>query len=93
MANKTYPQQPAEWRSAIEDGIGASRVRAQHAYHTGQFPYGQLEDWLRRAFGTGFHPDFVPALLRNIKGLVAWAYGEGDEPHWPGSDDEHPGLA
>ncbi len=87
MIDGTYPQEPAEWRSAIEDGIGLDEMKAGEAYRTGQFPYDRLEHWIREAFGAGFHPDFVPALLRNIRGLVAWAYGEGEEPYWPGSDE------
>ena len=88
MVDETYPQEPAEWRSAIEVGIGLSEMEAQEAYRLGEFPYGRLKDWIREAFGAGFHPDFVPALLRNVKGLVAWVYGEAGEPSWPGSDQD-----
>jgi hypothetical protein len=88
MADHTYPQQPAEWRSAIQDGIGLSEGAGCRACQTGEFPYGRLELWIQEAFREGFSPDFVPALLRNIQGLVGWVYGQGDEPSWPGSDDE-----
>jgi hypothetical protein len=88
MANSRYPQNPAEWRSAIQDGIGVGEIQGREAFHAGKFPYEELEQWIREAFGKAFSPDFVPALLRNIRGLVAWVYGDGVEPYWPGSDIE-----
>ena len=88
MENQTYPQNPEEWLVAIQDGIGISRSQGQSAYQEGKFPYKQLEQWIRKTFSEGFSPDFVPALLRNIHGLVAWVYGNGEEPFWPGSDDK-----
>jgi hypothetical protein len=86
--DSTYPQEPAEWQSAIEDGIGLSAIEGRKAYQAGAFPYEQLERWIRGTFSQGFSPDFVPALLRNVKGLVAWVYGGGGEPSWPGSDQD-----
>ena len=86
MTNGTYPQNPEEWRSTIQDGIGVGVIEGQEAYQAAKFPYNQLEHWIREAYSAGDSPDFVPALLRNIKGLVAWVYGDGDEPCWPGSD-------
>ena len=88
MTDSTYPQEPAEWQSAIQEGIGLSAIEGREAYRAGEFPYQQLEQWIRGTLSQGFSPDFVPALLRNVKGLVAWVYGEGGEPYWPGSDDE-----
>jgi hypothetical protein len=88
MANSTYPQEPAEWQSAIQDGIGVSGIEGQRAYRAGKFPYEKLEQWIQETFSEDFSPDFVPALLRNVKGLVAWVYGDGGEPSWPGSDTE-----
>ncbi len=95
MAHGTYPQNPEEWQSAIQDGIGVGRIEGQEAYHAGRFPHEELASWIREAYSGGCSPDFVPALLRNIKGLVAWVYGDGGEPSWPGSDfdveDQAPG--
>ena len=88
MTNGAYPQNPAEWRSAIQDGIGLCGSEGRDAYTAGQFPYEELAQWMREAYSEGFSPDFVPALLRNIRGLVTWVYGEGGEPSWPGSDRE-----
>jgi hypothetical protein len=88
MTDSTYPQEPAEWQSAIQEGIGLSAIESRNAYQAGAFPYGELERWIRGTFSQGFSPDFVPALLRNVKGLVAWVYGEGSEPSWPGSDQD-----
>jgi hypothetical protein len=88
MTDSTYPQEPAEWQSAIQEGIGVSAMDGRKAYRAGVFPYEQLEQWIRETFNQGFSADFVPALLRNVKGLVAWVYGDGDEPSWPGSDHD-----
>ena len=88
MKNNPYPQEPAEWLTAIQDSIGVSAAEGQEAYQAGKFPYDKLEQWIREAFSEGFSPDFVPALLRNVKGLVAWVYGGRSEPYWPGSDSE-----
>ncbi len=82
-----YPQNPIEWQSAIFQGIGISKSEGQKKYLSRTFPYHQLEQWIRNTFSEGFSPDFIPALLRNIKGLVAWVYGGEKEPSWPHSDD------
>ncbi|MFX0095205.1 MAG: hypothetical protein ACFFBD_25955 [Candidatus Hodarchaeota archaeon] len=89
MAKRNYPQNPEEWQSAISNGIGLSGSEGQSRYQSRTFPYRQLEQWIQRTFSKGFSPNFVPALLRNIKGLVAWVYGGEEEPFWPGSDDEN----
>lgn len=88
MGNDTYPQNPAEWRLAIQDGTGLLEQDGRKAYQLGDFPYERLEDWIRDTYCESYHPDFVPALLRNIRGLVGWVYGTGGEPSWPGSDDD-----
>jgi hypothetical protein len=88
MTDTAYPQEPAEWQSAIQEGTGVSATEGRKAYQAGVFPYGELERWIQDTFSQGFSPDFVPALLRNVKGLVAWVYGEGGEPSWPGSDQD-----
>jgi hypothetical protein len=88
MTHSTYPQDPADWQSATQEGIGLSAIEGRNAYRAGKFPYQELERWIRGTFSQGFSPDFVTALLRNVKGLVAWVYGEGGEPYWPGSDKQ-----
>ena len=88
IMKKTYPQNPQEWREAIEDGLGLTPSEAQDAYRVGVFPVEQLELWLESTYRQGYSADFVPALQRNIKGLVAWAYGSESEPYWPGSDGD-----
>ena len=44
--------------------------------------------WIRIEFSSdkGYNPSFIPALLRNIKGLISWTYGDGLEPDWSGQD-------
>jgi hypothetical protein len=88
MKQKRYPQNPDEWRTAIQTGLGLSETEAQEAYQAGDFSLKQLERWLQSAFGQDYSSDFLPALQRNIKGLVDWAYGEEGEPYWPGSDHD-----
>jgi hypothetical protein len=85
---KTYPQNPRAWQSAIQNGIGISKTQAQKALQDDAFPYRQLEHWIKTTFKEGFSSDFIPALLRNIQGFVIWVYGDGEEPYWPGSDDQ-----
>lgn len=91
MADKTYPRQPDEWRSAIQDGIGLSEDAGRSACERGEFPFEKLEEWIQTTFSEGYTAGFAPALLRNIRGLVSWVFGGGSEPSWPGSDDENPG--
>jgi len=88
MSNHTYPQNPIEWRAAIRDGIGVNAIKGKNALKDGRFPYEKLEQWIRDTYSEGYSTDFVPALLRNIKGLVAWVYGDAGEPFWPRSDDD-----
>lgn len=88
MTNNPYPREPSEWQAAIRDGIGVSGEEGQEAYRSGRFPYEKFAQWIRETYTEGYSPDFVPALLRNIKGLVAWVYGSKSEPYWPGSDRE-----
>jgi hypothetical protein len=85
---KEYPQNPDEWQSSIQRGIGLNKAAGQLAYHGEAFPYKELENWIKDTFSQGYHPDFVPALLRNIKGLVGWVYGDREEPSWSGSDSK-----
>jgi hypothetical protein len=88
IMQKRYPQNPKEWREATEYGLGLTPPEAQDAYRAGAFPVEQLELWLQSTYQQGYSSEFLPALQRNIKGLVAWAYGNENEPYWPGSDDD-----
>ncbi|MFW9779331.1 MAG: hypothetical protein ACFFE8_10805 [Candidatus Heimdallarchaeota archaeon] len=83
-----YPQNREEWQNAIYAGIGLSKPEGETRYQSQEFPYSDLEKWIQRSYSRGFHPDFVPALLRNIKGLVAWVYGGRNEPNWSQADKE-----
>jgi len=84
---KSYPLNPKEWRTAIQQGLGINRKEAQIAYQADQFPYEQLEQWLMSTYKQGYNADFIPALRRNIKGLIGWVYADESEPYWPGSDE------
>jgi len=82
-----YPTTAAEWRDAIDSGLRLPGGAGADALKEGSFPYDQLSTWIERTFSDGFSPEFVPALLRNSRGLTAWAYGNGPEPFWPESDE------
>ncbi len=87
METKSYPKNPQEWRDAIQQGLGLNNDEAQMAYQAERFPYKHLEQWLMSTYKQGYSSDFIPALRRNLKGLVGWVYGGESEPYWPGSDD------
>lgn len=91
MKTKTpsYPQNADEWHSAITHGFGLTPEEGKAQHQTGTFPFEAFTVWLRQEFRAdkGYNPDFVPALIRNRKGLVAWLYGNGSEPYWPGQDE------
>lgn len=84
-----YPQTSDEWRSAIASGFGLSPAEGITKYEAGIFPFDDFLVWLEKEFSAdkGYSSDFVPALVRNLKGLVAWIYGKGSEPYWPGHDN------
>lgn len=83
-----YPQSAGEWRTVITRGFGLSSSKGKARYKAGTFPFEDLASWLRQEFGAsrGYSVDFVPALVRNLRGLVAWVYGDASEPYWPGRD-------
>ncbi len=86
MPEMDYPQSPTEWQAAIEAGIEVPIEEGSEALADGTFPYAKLADWVRVTYDKRIGPDFVAAVLRNIRGLVAWAYGDKSEPYWPGSE-------
>lgn len=90
MEQPTFPQDREAWQTAVADGLDLPPAQAEAAYERGEFPYAQLAQWLQTTYSAeaGYSPAFVPALLRNIKGLVAWVYGRGSEPYWPGTDED-----
>jgi hypothetical protein len=82
-----YPQDAQGWRDLIERELNIKESEGRSAHKAGIFPYETLEVWIKSKFSDGYHPSFVPALLRNILGFVNWVYGSGKEPSWPGSDE------
>ena len=85
-----YPRTPAEWYRAIEQGIGLTSESGKALHEANAFPFDALLTWMEQVYGEdrGYNPDFVPALTRNIKGLVSWVYGTGSEPSWSGHDPQ-----
>jgi len=84
MAN--YPETGLAWREAMEGGIGLASAEGTWLHAEGTFPYERVERWVRETYAE-IGPDFIDAVVRNLRGLVDWAYGAGSEPFWPGSDD------
>ena len=85
----SYPQKVDEWREAISKALGLTPEEAKLRLRKGTFPFDDLAIWIQEEFSPdkGYSPDFIPALIRNCKGLIAWAYGDGSEPYWPGQDE------
>ncbi|UCE95537.1 MAG: hypothetical protein JSV51_07380 [Candidatus Bathyarchaeota archaeon] len=85
-----YPRNPDEWRVYILQGLGLTSIEGESRFSAGTFPFDALTDWIYQKFGEdeGYSPDFISALIRNIKGLVSWIYSNGPEPYWPGRDEE-----
>ena len=83
-----FPQSAKKWQETIEAGLGITAVQGQQQWASNNFPSEKLAAWLAKTYDAkhGYSPQFVPALLRNLRGLLAWTYGNGDEPYWPGSD-------
>ena len=83
-----FPQTAAEWQQAIAAGLDMTPIQGQQAWASNTFPFERLAKWLAQTYNAekGYSPEFVPALQRNLHGLVTWAYGNGAEPYWPGSD-------
>ena len=86
----SYPRNSEEWCISISQGIGLPPEKGRSLYNSGRFPFDELISWICREFSeeNGYSLNFVPALIRNIKGLVNWVYGNGSEPYWSGKDDE-----
>ncbi len=83
-----WPTNPAEWRAAFAQGTGADELDVAARLAAGDLDAAPFLRWIEREFAAsgGFHDDFVPALSRNIHGLLTWAYADGTEPYWPGTD-------
>ncbi len=85
------PGQNGEWARVIEEDLQISLDQGKDLHATRRFPNDILLEWFRTELVDGFSAEFVPALERNINGLVDWVYGTGAEPFWPGSDDQATG--
>jgi hypothetical protein len=85
-----YPRTPAEWRRAITRGIGLTHEEGKALRQADAFPFDALLTWIEQEYSEdcGYSPNFLPALVRNIKGLVRWVYGTDPEPFWPRADPE-----
>jgi hypothetical protein len=83
-----YPKSPKEWREWIRDNLGINEEEAIRMSLKCAFPFDKLVDCWRREFHSqkGYSPDFIPALVRNQRGLIKWVYAKGREPVWTGED-------
>lgn len=88
-----WPQNAAAWRQALAAGVGIDPEEGRRLHAGDGLPREAVAEWLETTYAAdrGYHPDFVPALLRNLGGLLAWAYGEAAEPYWSKSDEDQTG--
>ena len=84
-----YPTTSHGWREWIEDRLGITERVGREMALDGSFPFDKLVEKWREEFASerGYSVSFIPALIRNKKGLIAWAYLGSPEPLWTGSDD------
>jgi hypothetical protein len=89
-----WPQDAASWGDVLARILRISSDEAHERYSAGELPREVIAGWIDARFSAarGYHPDLAPALLRNLDGLLRWAYGDGPEPYWPGSDADRPGI-
>lgn len=84
-----YPQTGPAWAAQIAEGLGLAEASARAQHAAGTLNRAAVTAWIEQAFGDGPYSDpFVPALTRNLEGLLRWAYADGGEPYWPGSDED-----
>ena len=81
-----YPQTPDEWACTIWYSLGIDKAGGEALAAAGEFPYRRLALWIQETYTEGYAPEFVPALLRNLRGLVSWVYSGAPEPDWRGAD-------
>jgi len=83
-----WPQDAEAWRAALARILRQGEEEARERYLAGTLPRETIAGWLGARFSAarGYEPDFAPALVRNLDGLLRWAFGDGPEPLWSGSD-------
>jgi len=79
-----YPLNTKEWIRWIKNNLDIDELAAIDFLEEGAFPFYRLEALWKREFSVnkGYHSDFVPALVRNKRGLIAWVYRDSSEPNW-----------
>ena len=89
----SYPTTSQQWREWIQEKLGISEETGREMALTTRFPFDRLIEVWRKEFSyeKGYSVAFIPALIRNKKRLIAWAYAGGPEPLWTGSDDARRG--
>jgi hypothetical protein len=82
-----------QWREWIQEKLGISEAAGREMALTNRFPFDRLVEAWRKEFAheKGYSVAFIPALIRNKRGLIAWVYSGGREPLWTGSDDARRG--
>ena len=68
--------------------LGIDELTVIDLFEKGVFPFDRLEEIWKREFSLdkGYHSDFIPALIRNKRGLIVWVYRGGSEPNWRMND-------
>ena len=85
----SYPKNADEWREAVSKALNLTPEKGKARLQAGTFPSDDLVSWIYQEFSSdkGYSPDFIPALIRNRRGLIKWIYGNGAEPYWQGQDE------
>ncbi|MFW9907155.1 MAG: hypothetical protein ACFFEF_01160 [Candidatus Thorarchaeota archaeon] len=83
-----YPTNPHEWQLWIHEHLGISATEARELLKKNSFPKEDLEALWREKFciEEGYVQDFIPALSRNMTGLLRWVYCGEEEPNWTRCD-------
>lgn len=84
-----YPHNPIEWHLWIEEKLNISKTQGIELFNRSSFPTNRLKECWNQEFTAenGYSPDFIPALLSHVNGLLNWIYSNGQEPNWRSADD------
>lgn len=84
-----YPQTIIDWRNWIHIHLDINLDQGRSLAQEDAFPFDNLIKVWKQQFNPqhGFSSNFIPALVRNKRGLIKWVYLNAPEPNWTKSDD------
>jgi len=83
-----YPKTGEEWRKAVHKALGISPDEGRKLYTNNAVPVEKVMKWIEQEYLATCGKNFIEALNRNKNGFISWLYGKGQEPYWPGRDEE-----